>query len=163
MCSRIDWTTSSFKPNKELYTSLHEIITESPALEEIYSVTAGSAAFGMQPISAKVAELGAARGGNALGLSAEAQTWYVVDAGWWFAEDDEFVHTAARKVTDAIDEAARDADSYVPYVFMNDASHDQDVLGHYGAENVAKLKAIQAKYDPDLVFQRLVPGGFKLA
>ncbi|RYP06146.1 hypothetical protein DL764_003322 [Monosporascus ibericus] len=123
---RIDMYTSSFKPNLALYTALHEILTDSPALEQIHSVTAGVSAFGMQPISTNVVEQGLARGGNALGLSPEAQTYYV------------------------------------PYLFMNDASWDQDVIEHYGEDNVRKLKGIQAKYDPDQVFQKLVPGGFKL-
>lgn len=160
MISRIDWATSSFKPSQALYTALHEIITESPALDQIYSVTAGSAAFGMQPISSNVIEQGRIRGGNPLGLSAEAQTWYVVDSGWWFDEDEATVHAALRQAVDAIDKAA--GDNYVPYIFMNDASWDQDVIAHYGAENVGKLKEIQDKYDPDQVFQKLVPGGFKL-
>ncbi len=45
---------------------------------------------------------------------------------------------------------------------MNDASYDQDVLAHYGAANLRRLRDVQARYDPDLVFQKLVPGGFKL-
>lgn len=36
------------------------------------------------------------------------------------------------------------------------------VIESYGPENVKFLQAVSRKYDPDHVFQRLVPGGFKL-
>lgn len=39
---------------------------------------------------------------------------------------------------------------------------NQPAISSYGAENVAKLKEIAARYDPTGVFQRLVPGGQKL-
>ena len=42
------------------------------------------------------------------------------------------------------------------------AGWDQEVIASYGEENVARLKQIAASYDPDAVFQNLVPGGQKL-
>lgn len=45
---------------------------------------------------------------------------------------------------------------------MNYASAGQDVLKGYGAENYDRLKKIAEKYDPDEVFQRLMPGYFKV-
>jgi hypothetical protein len=39
---------------------------------------------------------------------------------------------------------------------------NQPVLASYGEKNLAKLRAVQAIYDPTHVFQRLVPGGQKL-
>jgi hypothetical protein len=37
------------------------------------------------------------------------------------------------------------------------------VLNSYGVENLKKIKAAAAKYDPDQVFQKLCPGGFKIS
>lgn len=48
------------------------------------------------------------------------------------------------------------------WIYLNYAIRIQDVLGSYGPENVAKLRAASHKYDPDQVFQRLVPGGYKI-
>ncbi len=45
---------------------------------------------------------------------------------------------------------------------MNYAWRNQDVIGHYGEENVEILLGLQQKYDPTLVFERLVKGGFKI-
>jgi hypothetical protein len=39
---------------------------------------------------------------------------------------------------------------------------DQDVIESYGSENVQKMIEVQNAYDPDRVFQRLVPGGQKI-
>ena len=42
------------------------------------------------------------------------------------------------------------------------SGYDQAAIASYGAKNVQDLLAVQAKYDPTKVFQRLVPGGQKL-
>lgn len=39
---------------------------------------------------------------------------------------------------------------------------NQEAIASYGPENVQNLLAVQAAYDPNKVFQRLVPGGQKL-
>lgn len=46
---------------------------------------------------------------------------------------------------------------------MNYDDKDQNPLESYGPENVAKIRAAAAKYDPDGIFQTLVPGGFKIS
>ena len=46
---------------------------------------------------------------------------------------------------------------------MIDAYESQDPLGGYGPAALAKIKAASRKYDAGQVFQKLVPGGFKLA
>ena len=45
---------------------------------------------------------------------------------------------------------------------MNYAYPTQDVIGSYGDENVDFLRKVSRKYDPAQVFQKLVPGGYKL-
>ena len=91
----------------------------------------------------------------------------MLDTGHWFGaaggdDDDETAHNATRGMHAKIEDVTKADGSYLPYEFMNDASYDQDVIGHYGAANVQRLKEVQRRYDPELVFQKLVPGGFKL-
>jgi hypothetical protein len=50
----------------------------------------------------------------------------------------------------------------IPYIFMNDASRDQNPIASYGSANVHKLKKIAEKYDPGEVFQNQQSGGFLL-
>lgn len=59
-------------------------------------------------------------------------------------------------------EAAREMGMLHEFVYLNYANQDQDPISTYGRENVASLRAAAAKYDPRGVFQRQVPGGFKL-
>ena len=47
--------------------------------------------------------------------------------------------------------------------YLNYADGSQNPLESYGKENLRKMREAAAKYDPDLVFQKLCPGGFKLA
>ncbi|KAG9252672.1 uncharacterized protein F5Z01DRAFT_222314 [Emericellopsis atlantica] len=49
------------------------------------------------------------------------------------------------------------------WVYLNYADSSQDPLGSYGADNIKKMKAAAAKYDPHEVFQELCPGGFKIS
>ena len=137
-------------------------MTTAPELKEIQSLTSGSLALGLQPISASAVLAGKARGGNTLGLESVNQTWFVLDTGHWFASVDEEAHNATRGIHARIENVTSTDGNYLPYQFMNDASYDQEVIGHYGAANVQKPKDVQKKYDPELVFQKLVSGGFKL-
>ena len=49
------------------------------------------------------------------------------------------------------------------FQYINYAFQDQDPLGRYGPTALGKIKAASKKYDPGQVFQKLVPGGWKLA
>ncbi|KAL4744697.1 hypothetical protein BDW72DRAFT_208805 [Aspergillus terricola var. indicus] len=49
------------------------------------------------------------------------------------------------------------------YIYMNYAARYQNPLRGYGKENVEFIKAVARKYDPLEVFQRQVPGGFKVS
>jgi hypothetical protein len=141
---------------------VEQIVTTSPELDTIKNLTAGSIAVGWQPISTSAVMAGHARGGNALGLERVNQTWLVIDIGWWNAEDDHVANEATASLVAKIEAAAKSRRKYVDYIFMNDADVTQDVIRHYGNTSVAKLRKIQRRYDPREVFQKLVPGGFKL-
>lgn len=125
-------------------------------------MTSGTLALGIQPISSSAVKQGQAHGNNALGLETVNQTWFVLDTGWNSAKDDTMAHDATRQLSEDIKAAATNRDLHLPYIFMNDASHDQAVIAGYGQDNIERLQEVQRNYDPDLVFQKLVPGGFKL-
>lgn len=137
-------------------------MTTSLELSQIQALTEGTFVVGMQPISASAVLAGRERGGNALGLQAVNQTWMVMDIGWYSSEADASAHSAGTSINNAVREVALQAGQDLPYIFMNDASYDEPVIASYGKENVDRLKVVQQKYDPDQVFRKLVPGGFKL-
>lgn len=49
------------------------------------------------------------------------------------------------------------------WLYLNYADASQSALEGYGPENVRKIREVAAKYDPEGVFQRLCPGGFKVS
>lgn len=51
---------------------------------------------------------------------------------------------------------------YHEFEYLNYAHPSQRPLESYGIENFERLKEVSRKFDPEGVFQRLVPGGFKL-
>ena len=48
------------------------------------------------------------------------------------------------------------------FQYLNYAFEDQDPLGGYGGRALGRIRKAAGKYDPGRVFQRLVPGGWKL-
>ncbi|KAI0967528.1 putative FAD-binding oxidoreductase [Xylaria arbuscula] len=159
---RLNWYATSFKTDATLFKTVEKIVTTSSELDTIRNLTAGSIAVGWQPISTSAIQAGYARGGNALSLENTNQTWFALDVGWWNAEDDAVANQAAASLVAKVEDAAKSRGQHVEYIFMNDAAVTQDVIGHYGNGSVAKLRAVQRRYDPREVFQELVPGGFKL-
>ncbi|KAI0439915.1 putative FAD-binding oxidoreductase [Xylaria telfairii] len=159
---RLNWYATSFKTDATLFKTVEKIITTSPELDTIKNLTAGSIAVGWQPISTSAITAGHARGGNALGLENANQTWLAIDVGWWDAGDDATANEATASLIARVEDAAKSSGQYIDYIFMNDAAVTQNVIGHYGTENVGRLRAVQQQYDPREIFQSLVPGGFKL-
>ncbi|KAL0262829.1 hypothetical protein SLS55_001803 [Diplodia seriata] len=78
------------------------------------------------------------------------------------ANDARFIE-ANRQLVDDVVVHSRSVGKANEWLYLNYAWASQDVLASYGPESVAKMRAASAKYDPNGVFQRLVPGGFKLA
>lgn len=48
------------------------------------------------------------------------------------------------------------------FLYLNFAGGFQKPLASYGNESLESMKRVAKKYDPNGVFQKLVPGGFKL-
>lgn len=107
---------------------------------------------------------GAANGGNVLGISPSDGNLFIVNLGvQWVEEADDVRLNAAAE--DFLSQATQLADAkglLNDFVYLNYALPTQNPLGSYGATNVQLLRDVSAKYDPDQIFQRLVPGGFKI-
>lgn len=82
---------------------------------------------------------------------------------WDDPDHDDIVRGAALATTKAWETLGKDRGSYLPFLYMNDASRDQDPLSTYTAENLQRLHAIAEKYDPQQVFQVLQNDGFLLS
>ncbi|RYP22773.1 hypothetical protein DL765_001482 [Monosporascus sp. GIB2] len=105
------------------------------------------------------------KGGNALGLDSAGNKPLAIilfNISFHKLEDADTVLPAFNDLVKSCIEKAKEKGKFHPYIMLTLAGWDQEVLTSYGEENVAKLKQIASAYDPDAVFQNLVPGGQKL-
>ncbi|KAK2599014.1 hypothetical protein QQS21_005548 [Conoideocrella luteorostrata] len=116
-----------------------------------------------QPISTDMTKHFSKNGGNPLGLDGQGPLNLInVDVSWLNVADDKRILAGAQNMVNRFSSAAKARGLDHPFLYQNYASAQQDVFGSYGKANLAKLKAIQAKYDPTKVWQKLQPGYFKL-
>lgn len=77
-------------------------------------------------------------------------------------ESDAIVGTTTRDLFKDIESLAKETDDFVEWKFLNYADVTQEVIGGYGEENVAKLREVSKRVDPEGFFQTTQPGGFKV-
>ncbi|KAI4173898.1 MAG: hypothetical protein LQ343_002666 [Gyalolechia ehrenbergii] len=117
-----------------------------------------------QPLPSAITSRSAQSGGNPLGLDPASgpQVLALQTIQWTNATDDPLINTAARKIWQQADELALKMGVKRDWIYLNYAAEDQDPIGSYGEENVRRLREASRKFDPTGLFQRNVPGGFKL-
>lgn len=103
-------------------------------------------------------------GQNSLGLCADNGPLVIINWGisWSSSASDAAVNAASQQFLTTMTDEAKKRGLYNKYVYLNYALSSQNPLGSYGKDNVAAMRAVRREYDPDSVFQNLVPGGFKL-
>lgn len=65
-------------------------------------------------------------------------------------------------MTSKLNEFALGEGEKAEFVYLNYAGVSQNPLGSYGPDNIAFMKDVAKRYDPDGFWQQRVPGGFKL-
>ncbi|KAJ4351001.1 hypothetical protein N0V95_004235 [Ascochyta clinopodiicola] len=119
-----------------------------------------------QPLPPAYWRHSAARGGNILGLerfNGQTLCLYQPYLSWQGAHQDDLFQQAGAELVDRIRAYAVSIGADNPYLYLDYADKTQNPLASYGAESVGKMKAAAKKYDPLGVFQKLVPGGFKIS
>lgn len=81
---------------------------------------------------------------------------------WERREDDEKIVDTLREALDQVDREAGTRGTLVPFKYLNYAATFQDPIGSYGGGNIEKLHHASQKFDPEDLFQKGVPGGWKL-
>jgi hypothetical protein len=156
------WASFSFKNSAAFMKAALELAGEKSSGMPAYSVPI-SLLF--QPLwHASRAKSFAATGGNALGLenSKDDIIIVLVATGWSNPSDDQAVQAKLKDFLAAATQKAKEMGVYSPYIYANYAAGFQDVIGGYGEKSRAELIATSKKYDPIQLFQKQVPGGFKL-
>ncbi|KAG8159634.1 hypothetical protein KVR01_010271 [Diaporthe batatas] len=157
---RHDYRAASTRIDAQLYKDVYDFWLVKA--REVNKATGANQTFAVQPAPIGLAEAGNARGGNAMGIPTQDHMWWTTLVDWENAADDETVRSASISTTEKWRELGEERGLHLDFLYTNDASRDQSPIATYGAANVAKLKAIALKYDPDQVFQNLQNDGFLL-
>ncbi|KAG4216911.1 hypothetical protein PC116_g34608 [Phytophthora cactorum] len=93
----------------------------------------------------------------------ENHGWWTTIVDWNDEKDDDLVRSVSIQTGEKWKQLGDERGLSVPFIFMNDASRDQNPLASYGTENVNKLKQISQKYDASQLFQKQQNSGFLLS
>ncbi|KAI9762610.1 MAG: hypothetical protein M1835_007997 [Candelina submexicana] len=160
------YTTATFGNSALLIERTFEIYqSELEAVRSSITNTTGfNPTLAFQPISKAIISHFSTNGGNPLGISYDEGPLILVQFNWAWpsAADDQRCITAIGNILRRSIEVAKSMGLYNEYIYLNYAAADQVPYDGYGAANKARLQSIAKNYDPNGVFQKLQPGGFKL-
>lgn len=115
-----------------------------------------------EPLPATMFDASAGDDLMGMGASTPDLTIWLAYWTWTDAADDAKVAALAAKQYTTCDGIAAKLGTKHPLIYANYANALQNPYQTFQGGAVAKLKAAAAKYDPQGVFQNLVPGGFKI-
>lgn len=103
-------------------------------------------------------------GTNMFGLTPGKTDDVMVDmtSAYTNESDDALVKSVITEMVEAQRAILKFNGHLMDFIYLNYADKSQKVMQSWGADNVAKLNAASKKYDPKGVFQKRVPGGFKI-
>ena len=119
-----------------------------------------------QSLPSYLSAIGKERGGNMLGLDQAPEDLILFEAGLGVnGTDQEFAiaQTELLAFLARVKELTRTTETDSDFIYLNYAYPFQDPLGSYGPENVKHIRDVAGAYDPEGVFQRRIPGGFKIS
>lgn len=120
--------------------------------------------FGFHPLTKSLLENSEKGGGNAMAIPSSDGPLFVIliNPIWTLPQDDERVFTAVGNFVDELKRLASEKGLLHRYIFPNYGFQNHDIIAGYGEESVSSLKETSRKYDPEGIFRKGVPGGFKL-
>jgi hypothetical protein len=159
--SRTAWATFTFANSASFMRTVIDLAaSESKAMPFLSS----GVTLIFQPLwKAPRAKVLAETGGNVLGLDDQDDLVIVLASVYWMRPaDDVASNDGLKKFVEKATALAKTAGVHSRYVYLNYAAEFQDPISGYGEKNVADMIATSKKYDPIQLFQKQVPGGFKL-
>ncbi|KAI0976520.1 FAD-binding domain-containing protein [Xylaria arbuscula] len=146
-----------------------EIVTRSfyaGASNELKHVAGLTMTISFQPLTVPYLTASKAKGGNLMGLDPDEDGRHfagILFPTWKLAQDDDAVYSFTRSAAKNAEEQLRKLDLFNTFTYINDAGKGQRPFEVYaGGAHLAKLKAIQAKYDPTGFIREYLQHGFEL-
>lgn len=133
---------------------------------EIASVVGVKWSMSLQPINNAIVSKSASAGGNSFGLTPDLPNGALIlaslSATWNNSDDSNQVENVANKLLHDMIATSKAQGTFNRYLDLNHANKNQNPIVGYGSQVHAQLIVVSRRYDPRGVFQKLVPGGFKL-
>ncbi|KAK7984547.1 hypothetical protein PG989_011949 [Apiospora arundinis] len=154
--------TITFKNDQNTIQAVHKVTTD--ICNQVSDVPDLDCYWSYVPLPDIVTANSLKRGGNVLGLERRRYDRMIVffSPRWLDQQYDDrmnYVSMAWYSQAKAATVAQGTADDFL---YLNFAGGFQDPISSYGPDNVAFLRRVATQYDPQGVFQKLMPGGFKL-
>lgn len=132
--------------------------------KELLTVTGLILTMSFQPLPYKLYSKSAATGGNVLGLDRFRDDLINVlfTVSWQLPIDNARVEARIQKLENDIVALEKQRGLFNEYIYLNYAAQWQDTIRSYGDANVQFMRSVSKRYDPNAIFQKAVPGGFKL-
>lgn len=122
--------------------------------------------FFFQPYPKHLADISKRKGGNMLGFESADQSAVLFTASAFVSSTEQHKVIAQAKINALVAEMkqySRENDGATDLVHMNYADTAQDPLGSYGTKNVDFIAKVANRYDPEGLFQKRFPLGFKIS
>lgn len=134
------------------------------AAKELISVVGIVFTMSFQPLPHVLYSKSASTGGNVLGLDRFQDDLInlLFTLSWQLALDNPRVYARMQKLEDDIAALEQQKGLFNEFIYLNYAAQWQDPISAYGTASVEFLKSVSRRYDPGGLFQKGVPGGFKL-
>ncbi|KAI0100928.1 putative oxidoreductase [Nemania sp. FL0031] len=153
--------TVTFEPTEAMIRETYAAFNASLPL--VQNVTGISWALNLEPLPPQIYARSADT--NALGLAGKdgrSLAVCLISPSWSDGAQNEQVYAAARALLDDVVARAKKLGVYDPYIYLDYAAPWQEVIPSYGAESVKRLQELRKRVDPNHVFTKKVPGGFKI-
>ncbi|KAI9155658.1 FAD-dependent monooxygenase CTB5 [Paramyrothecium foliicola] len=160
--ARVSYLNTTVKADVATLTAAYEAYTA--ALGPLKALNGLTTSLTLQAYPKSLLKKTAERGGNSLGIDAKDGPLMsiLLLTFWQDKEDDAKIHDTFKGVIETIDQDAAKRGTSSSFKYLNYAAPFQDPISSYGEENKAKLQAVSKKFDPEGLFQKGVPGGWKL-
>ena len=160
--SREIFVTATFKNNAAMMENFFDLANQT--VQGISDATNLTFSLSFQPLPQLVIMHGSDNGGNSLGLGPKDGDLVnvLLTIQWAKQADDARIDQASRSLFSLAEKASKAMGTYNPYLYLNYAAYFQDPIAGYGTASQTKLERVSKKYDPGQLFQRQMPGGFKL-
>ena len=158
------FATTSFQQNLQFLHEAYDIWDAHVLVLKKFKVEGLRWTMTLQRLHPAIVAKSPDLGGNSIGLQATSEPLIIciLSYAWTLASDDDLMERTGRSFINEIDEASTKAGLFNRYKYINYAASFQDPIGGYGPQNKASLRKVSIKYDRKRLFQKAVPGGFKL-